>query len=358
MRYPVIFWLRQKIIIEDVRFKIYNSLSMQKHQPILLSGIQLSGELNIGHYLGAIKNWKNMQHNYDCLFLLVDLHTITVTQNPKEFHEHCYKCAALYLACGLDAKRNLIFCQSHVPQHSQLMWILNCYTYMGELNRMTQFKDKSKQHATNINVGLFDYPVLMAADILLYQSNLVPVGADQKQHIEITRDLALRFNNLYGNIFTVPEIYTPPLGARIMALQEPEKKMSKSDANPNNTITLLDSPDIIRDKLKRAVTDSDKEVYADKNKPGITNLLTIFAAITEQTIPQLENIYRTAGYSKFKNDVAEAIIEFLAPVQQRYHSIYEDKDTLNKILKQSAEIARSRAQKTLDKVHEALGFIL
>lgn len=330
---------------------------MQKPKPILLSGIQLSGELNIGHYLGAIKNWKNMQQQYDCLFPLVDLHTITVTQNPQEFQERCYKCIALYLACGIDPKRALIFCQSHIPQHSQLMWILNCYTYMGELNRMTQFKDKAKQHAANINVGLFAYPVLMAADILLYQTNLVPVGADQKQHLEITRDLALRFNNLYGTIFTVPEIYMPPLGARIMALQEPAKKMSKSDTNANNTINLLDSPDIIRDKLKRAVTDSDKEVYAAKNKLGITNLLTIIAAITEQTIEQLENTYRHLGYSKFKQDVAEALIEFLTPIQQRYRSIYEDQDRLNTILRESATSARSRAQKTLAKVYEVLGFI-
>jgi len=323
----------------------------------LLSGIQLSGELNIGHYIGAIKNWKTLQAEYNCLFPLVDLHTITVMQDPAQFRQCCYKFVALYLACGLDPKRNIIFCQSHVPAHAQLAWILDCYTYMGELNRMTQFKDKAKKHSTNINVGLFNYPVLMAADILLYQTNLVPVGADQKQHLELTRDIALRFNNLYGNIFAIPEPYHPPLGARIMALQDPTKKMSKSDNNPNNTITLLDSPDVIRDKLKRAVTDSDKEVYADPNKPGITNLLTILAAITNNSIAQLENSYRAIGYSKFKNLVAEALIEFLEPIQKEFVVIYSDQTLLKKILAEGAHRAHERALPTLTKVQNVLGFI-
>jgi len=232
-------------------------------KPVLFSGIQPSGNLTLGNYLGALKHWVDLQVKCDCLFSLVDLHTITVRQDPKIFRQHCYDALAIYLAVGLDPKRHHVFLQSHVPAHTQLAWILNCYAYVGELNRMTQFKDKSKKNEANVNVGLFSYPVLMAADILLYQTSLVPVGADQKQHVEITRDLAMRFNNIYGEVFTVPEVYHPPLGARIMSFQEPTKKMSKSDTNPSATIFLLDGSETILDKCKRAVTDSGKEIYFD-----------------------------------------------------------------------------------------------
>jgi tryptophanyl-tRNA synthetase len=324
---------------------------------VIFSGIQPSGDLNIGHFLGALKNWVDLQYEYDCIFSLVDLHTITVKQDPQQLRMRCYDTLAMYLACGIDPKQNIIFCQSHVPQHTELGWILNCFTYMGELNRMTQFKDKAKQHAANINVGLFSYPVLMAADILLYKTNLVPVGEDQKQHLEITRDVAMRFNNIYGEIFSIPEIYLPKIGARIMALQEPDKKMSKTDPNPNNMVNLLDAPDVIRDKLKRAVTDSGKEIHMHSDKPGVSNLLTILAAVAGKTIEQLEQEYAGQGYAKFKIDVAEALVAFLAPMQKHYHDIRGDSIALDKILHEGAEKASALAQPTLDKVRDAVGFI-
>lgn len=332
---------------------------MTKNKPIIFSGIQPSGKLTIAHYIGAIKNWKELQYDYECLFCLVDLHAITVKQDPRELRERSYELLALYIACGIDPERNLIFVQSHVPAHSQLAWILNCFTYMGELNRMTQFKDKAKQHDTNINVGLFDYPVLMAADILLYQTNLVPVGHDQTQHLELARDLAIRFNNTYGKIFTVPEICPPAIGGRIMSLQEPLKKMSKSDPNDNSYIALLDTAEVIRQKLKRAITDSGKEIYFDaENKPGVANLLTILAAVTEQTIADVAEKYRAiSGYSVLKNDVAEAIIAFLTPIQARYLELRQDTKLLDKILKHGAEQARERSNKMLKKVYDAVGFI-
>lgn len=328
-------------------------------KPIIFSGIQPSGKLTIAHYIGAIKNWKKLQENYDCLFCLVDLHAITVKQDPAQLRERCYEHLALYIACGIDPEKNLLFVQSHVPAHSQLAWVLNCFTHMGELNRMTQFKDKSKQHASNINAGLFDYPVLMAADILLYNSNLVPVGEDQTQHLELTRDLAMRFNHHYGEIFTVPEMYPATIGGRIMSLQEPLKKMSKSDPNENSYIALLDSPDIVRQKMKRSVTDSGKEIFYDEeNKPGIANLLTILAAVTNQPITQVAEHYRNVtGYSTFKNDVAEAIIEFLTPIQKHYQELRHDMPTLQKILQQGAASAREKSEKMLKKVYETVGFI-
>lgn len=328
------------------------------NKSIIFSGIQPSGSLHIGHYIGAIQNWLPMQNEYDCIFSLVDLHAITVRQNPEKFRENIYQLLALYLACGLDPKKSIIFCQSHVAEHAELAWILNCFTYMGELNRMTQFKDKSKKYAENINVGLFAYPVLMAADILLYQTNIVPVGADQKQHVELVRDIATRFNNLHGNIFTIPEPKIMSFGARIMGLQDPEKKMSKSDVNPNNVINLLDDTDTIMDKMKRAVTDSGKEVYFDEKKPGIANLLTIFSAVSGKTIPELEKIYRDAGYGKFKSNLGEVLIEFLKPIQNKYHKLIKDKAELDKILKDGAMRAKSRASKTLQNVNDALGFII
>jgi tryptophanyl-tRNA synthetase len=328
-------------------------------KPIIFSGIQPSGDLNIGHYIGAIKNWARLQHDYDSLFCIVDLHALTTRHDPKIFHERCYDCLAAYLALGLDPNKNLLFLQSHIPQHTQLAWILNCFTQVGELNRMTQFKDKSKRNAGNVNVGLFAYPVLMAADILLYNTNLVPVGEDQKQHVEITRDIAERFNNIYGNVFTIPEGYFPPMGARIMSLLEPTKKMSKTDPNPNNNINILDPPETISAKVKRAVTDSGNEIRMDEAKPGVANLLTIFASVTNKTIAQLESEYQSqnAGYGKFKNDLAEALVAFLAPVQKHYQELRQDQKNLDATLERGAAAARIRAQKTLDKVHDALGLV-
>lgn len=332
---------------------------MSKHKPIVFSGIQPSGKLNIAHYIGAIKNWVKLQTEYDCLFALVDLHAITVRQDPKVLHEHCLENLTLYMACGIDPQKSLIFIQSQVPAHSQLTWVLNCFTHMGELNRMTQFKDKAKRHEANVNVGLFDYPVLMASDILLYNTNLVPVGEDQTQHLELTRDIALRFNNIYGNIFTIPEMLPATIGGRIMSLQDPDKKMSKSDVNESSYITLLDSPDVIRQKMKRAVTDSGKEVFYDEdNKAGVANLLTLFSAVTDKSIKQLEQQYREAGYGKFKNDLAEALIEFLTPIQKRYQEIRHDESYLLKVLKQGADSANQRANTMLEKAHKAVGFIL
>lgn len=327
-------------------------------KPILLSGIQPSGHLMIGNYIGAITHWQTMQADYDCLFMLVDLHTLTVRQDPALLRQRCYDFLALYIACGIDPEANILFVQSHVPAHAQLTWILNCFTQIGELNRMTQFKDKSRRHASNINAGLFDYPVLMAADILLYSTNKVPVGEDQKQHLELTRDIALRFNHSYGNIFTIPEPYIAPHGARIMSLQDPSQKMSKSDTNDQNYIALLDSPEQIHHKLKRAVTDSGSEVrYDPLEKPGIANLLTIFAGVTGQTVMQLEATYATSGYGRFKNELADAIVEHLKPIQRQYQALRTDQATLQGILNRGAAKAAERSQSILQKVHEVLGLI-
>ncbi|MFT3741079.1 MAG: tryptophan--tRNA ligase [Gammaproteobacteria bacterium] len=331
---------------------------MTQHKPILLSGIQPSGQLTIGHYAGAIASWLAMQRDFDCLFMLVDLHTLTVKQEPAVLRERCYDMLALYIACGIDPEQNILFIQSHVPEHTQLAWVLNCFTQMGELNRMTQFKDKSQRHAHNINAGLFTYPVLMAADILLHGTERVPVGEDQKQHLELTRDLALRFNHYYGDTFVIPQPYIPPQGARIMSLQEPTVKMSKSDNNENSYITLLDSPEVITKKLKRCVTDSGSEVYFDpQQKPGISNLLTILSVFSSQPIAQLEETYRTGGYGKFKTAVTDAIISHLTPIQQRYQQLRQDEQRLNNILSAGAEKARQRASRMLQRVYDLLGLI-
>lgn len=332
-------------------------MSNTQQKPVLFSGIQPSGHLMIGNYIGALKHWVDLQNKHDCLFALVDMHTITVKQDPKLLRERCYDFLALYIACGIDPKKNTIFVQSHVPAHTQLSWILNCYTYMGELNRMTQFKDKSAKYTANINAGLFDYPVLMAADILLYNTKIVPVGDDQKQHLELTRDLAIRFNNIYGEIFTIPEPYIPPIGARIMGLQEPEKKMSKSDTNENNYVALLDPPDVIRKKLKRAVTDSASEVRFHESKSGVSNLLTLYSSITKQSIDALEKHYQGCGYGVFKNDLAEALVEFLTPIQKHYLELRNDTTAMHKILEHGAEIANDRANKMMKKVFDVIGFI-
>jgi tryptophanyl-tRNA synthetase len=328
-------------------------------KPIIFSGIQPSGHFHLGAYLGALRNWVKLQNDYDCLFAIVDLHTITVRQDPKLLRQRCYDFLALYIAAGLDPERNIMFCQSHVPAHSQLAWVLNCNTYMGELSRMTQFKDKSKKVGENIGVGLFDYPALMAADILLYQTNLVPVGADQKQHLELTRDIALRFNNIYGEVFTIPEPYIPPAnaGARIMSLQDPTKKMSKSDDNENSIIGLLDAPEVLVKKIKRSVTDSGSEVKYSDDKPGVANLLTIYAAVTNKPITQIEQDYAGQGYGKFKAELADAVVEYLQPIQRCYYELRADENSLHKILLNGAERAKILAQKTLAKVHEVVGFI-
>lgn len=331
---------------------------MIRERQVLFSGIQPSGNLTLGNYLGALKNWVDLQGQYDCLFSLVDLHTITQRQEPAILREHCYDALAVYLAVGIDPQQQTIFLQSHVPAHSQLAWILNCYSYVGELSRMTQFKDKAKKNEANINVGLFAYPILMAADILLYQTHLVPVGADQKQHLEIARDLALRFNNVYGEIFTIPEGYFPTLGARIMSLQDPAKKMSKSDCDTNATLFLLDSPEVIVNKLKRAVTDSGKDISFDsKNKPGISNLLTILALVTDKSTEQWVAELQGCGYGKLKSLVADGLIEFLRPMQEKYCLLRQDRQYLSDILRQGAAKAEERSHKVLNNVHDALGLI-
>ncbi len=329
-----------------------------KGREIVLSGIQPSGRLTLGNYLGALRNWVNLQEQYDCYYTLVDLHAITVRQDAKVLRERCYEFLALYIACGLDPSKNTLFVQSHVAAHSRLAWILNCYTQMGELNRMTQFKDKSQKHTDNINAGLYDYPVLMAADILLYNTAQVPVGEDQKQHLELTRDVAQRFNNLYGPVFKVPAPMIPPVGARIMGLQDPTAKMSKSGDAETDALYLLDEPDVIVRKLKRAVTDSESEVrYSPAVKPGVANLMSILSAISGEPFPAIEKRFTDQGYGPFKMAVAEAVVETLKPVQEKYRAVRQDEAGLRAILKQGAERASARADATLKRVHEALGFI-
>ncbi|HGJ5873406.1 MULTISPECIES: tryptophan--tRNA ligase [Arsenophonus] len=329
-------------------------------KPIVFSGAQPSGELTIGNYIGALRQWVHMQDKYDCIYCIVDQHAITVRQDPKELRKRTLDTLALYLACGIDVKKSIIFVQSHVPQHAQLSWALNCYTYFGELSRMTQFKDKSTRHAENINAGLFDYPVLMAADILLYQTNQVPVGIDQKQHLELSRDIAQRFNSLYGEIFTIPDPFIPEKGARVMSLQEPQKKMSKSDDNRNNVITLLENPKSAAKKIKRAVTDSDEppQIYYDlENKPGISNLIDILSGITAISTSEIEKQFAGKMYGDLKNTVAEAVSDMLINIQSRFDEFRNNEKLLNDIMSEGASKAEARAQITLSKVYDAIGFI-
>ncbi len=329
-------------------------------KPVVLSGIQPSGGLTIGNYIGAINQWLPMQENNDCFFMLADLHTITVRQDPAIMRERVLECLAMYIACGLDPKKSTIFTQSQVPEHAQLGWILNCYAQMGELNRMTQFKDKSSRHAQNVNVGLFGYPVLQAADILLYQADSVPVGEDQKQHLELTRDIATRFNNLYGEVFKLPAPFIPKVGARVMSLQDPLKKMSKSDDNVNNFIMLLDEPKKIEKKLKRAVTDSDEQarIYFDNDeKPGVSNLLTLMSCMTGRAIDDLVPEYEDKMYGHLKKDTADAVLSVIEPLQQRYFELRKDEGALLNIMKDAAERASEKAAVTLDKAKDALGLI-
>ncbi len=321
---------------------------------VVFSGIQPSGNITLGNYIGALRNF-TLFDDADCLYCVADLHTLTVRQVPAELRRRTASLAALYIACGLDPDKNIIYCQSHVPAHAELAWILNCFTYMGELSRMTQFKDKSQKHADNINAGLFDYPVLMASDILLYQTDLVPVGVDQKQHVEICRDIAQRFNGLFGDVFTIPEPYIPKATAKIMSLQEPTRKMSKSD--PEDTyIAVLDQPEEIRRKLKRAVTDSDGEIRFDpEGKPGVSNLLTILSVLKKEDMDATVRSLQGLGYGALKEAVAEAVLAELAPIQQRYNEIIADKDGLNALLRRNAERASALAQRTLRKVYKKVG---
>ena len=330
-------------------------------KPIIFSGIQPSGELSVGNYIGSLRNWVKLQDDYDCIYCVVNEHAITVRQDPKELLERSYNTLAIFMAAGVDPKKSTIFLQSHVPAHCQLSWVLNCYTQVGELNRMTQYKDKSKRYADNVTAGLFDYPVLMAADILLYQANLVPVGDDQKQHIEITRDIATRFNNIYGDTFVLPEGFFPKAGARVMSLQEPTKKMSKSDENDNNVVRILEDPKKIIKKLKRAVTDSDNPpviAYDWDKKPGVSNLLEIMSACTGTSIEDLVEKYKGQMYGTFKCDVADSMVALLEPIQNRYKELRADEGYLNEVLREGSLKASERAQKTLDDVYRKVGFAL
>ena len=323
---------------------------------IIFSGIQPSGTLTLGNYIGALRNFKLLEDEYQCIYCVVDMHAITVRQDPAALRRRCLELTAIYIASGLDPKKNIIYCQSHVSGHAELAWILNCFTYMGELQRMTQFKDKAQKHADNINAGLFTYPTLMAADILLYQTNLVPIGADQKQHLELTRNIAQRFNGIYGDVFTVPEGYFGKVGSRIMSLQDPTRKMSKSD--PEDTfISLLDPPDAIRRKVRRAVTDSEADIRFDPvNKPGVSNLLSIIAALTGQSVEEAAAELQGQGYGKLKDRVSECVIETLAPLQSEHKRLMADKAYLQGVLAENAEIANRMALRTLRKVQRKVGF--
>lgn len=328
---------------------------------VIFSAVQPSGNITLGNYLGAIKNWVDLQSDYHCCYSIVDEHSITVRQDPQELRKRALDLLKVYIACGIDPEENVLFIQSHVPAHAQLAWVLNCYTYMGELSRMTQFKDKSQKHADNINAGLFTYPVLMAADILLYQADLVPVGKDQMQHIEITRDIAERFNGIYGNVFKIPEGFMPKAGAKIMSLAEPTKKMSKSDENPKAYISILDDFNVISKKIKSAVTDSEGVIEYRENdeaKAGINNLLTIMSAVTGKPIEKIVSDYSQQGYGTFKSDVAEAVVEHIRPIREKYDRLSEDKQYLIDVYTNGAQRANRIAQKTLNKVYKKIGFIV
>ncbi|GAL37731.1 tryptophanyl-tRNA synthetase [Vibrio maritimus] len=333
-------------------------------KPIVLSGVQPSGELSIGNYLGALRQWQQMQDDYDCQYCVVDLHAITVRQDPKALHEATLDALAICLAVGVDPKKSTLFVQSHVPEHAQLGWLLNCYTQMGELNRMTQFKDKSQRYANDVNVGLYDYPVLMAADILLYGAHQVPVGSDQKQHLELARDIATRFNNIYSPespIFEVPEPYIPTVNARVMSLQDATKKMSKSDDNRKNVITLLEEPKSILKKVNKAQTDTEtppRIAHDWDNKAGISNLMGLYSAATGKTFEEIEAQYAGVEmYGPFKKDVGEALVAMLEPIQSEYRRIREDRAYMDDVMRQGAEKASARAAEMLAKAYKAVGFV-
>lgn len=328
-----------------------------ERKKVVYSGIQPTGCLTLGNYIGAVSNWLKLQEDYFCLYSIADLHALTIRQDPALFRKTAWSFFAQYLAMGLDPEKNVLYFQSHVPQHAELTWVLNCYTYIGETNRMTQFKEKSQKHQDNINVGLMDYPVLMAADILLYQTDLVPVGGDQKQHLELTRDIAMRFNNLYSPTFVVPQPYIPKSGAKICSLSDPTAKMSKSDSDSNATVSIIDTPEQIMNKIKRAVTDSQAIVEYREDKPGINNLLTIFSAVTGEKIDDLVNEYYDKGYAVFKKAVGEAVVERLRPVREEYLKLIDDKTYLKKVAFEGAQKAQRLAYKTLSKVYRKVGLV-
>ena len=331
---------------------------MFKDKKVMLSGIQPTGIMTIGNYIGAVKNWLKTQDDYLSIYFIADLHSLTVRQNPEELRSRCLSFFAQYLALGLDPNKSILYFQSHVAEHTKLQWVLNCFTYVGEAQRMTQFKDKSQKFSDNINMGLMDYPVLMAADILLYNSDFVPVGADQKQHIELARDIAERFNGIYGNVFTVPEPYIPKQGAKIYSLSDPTVKMSKTDPDPNAAVSIIDDPDTIMRKFKRAVTDSGNEIRTGEDKPGITNLLNIYAEMTGKDIKDAEAEFQGKGYAEFKKAVAESVIERLRPVKEKYESLIKDKAYLLQVAKEGADKARYIAARTLSKVYKKVGLVL
>lgn len=329
---------------------------MINDKKVLFSGMQATGNLTLGNYLGALKNWVTLSDEYECFYCVVDMHSITVRQDPAVLRKRARALLTLYIAAGLNPEESCIYYQSHVSGHAELSWILNCFTYMGELSRMTQFKDKSLKNADNINAGLFTYPVLMAADILLFQADVVPVGVDQKQHLEITRDIAERFNNLYGNVFTVPEPYIGKVGAKVMSLQEPAKKMSKSDENPNGSIYLMDDPDTIMRKCKRAVTDSEGCVAYRDEQPGVKNLIDIYSACTGASQADVVKEFDGRGYGDFKMAVGESVVSILKPLQDEFYRLEKDKSYIDGIIKQNAEKAGYYANKTLRKVQKKVGF--
>ncbi len=332
-------------------------MSETERKKVLLSGIQPTGVFTLGNYIGAVRNWGKMQEEYNCAYFIADLHSLTVRQEPAELRKRTRDAYALLLACGIDPEKSLVFIQSHVPAHAELGWILSCYTQFGELSRMTQFKDKSQQHKDNINAGLFDYPALMAADILLYQPDFVPVGADQKQHVELTRNLVTRFNSLYGEVFRMPEPYIPKNGAKIMSLQNPTKKMSKSDENPNATVSILDKPDVIMARFKRAVTDSETEIVFREGKDGINNLMTIFSVLTGESFEQIEKTYSGKGYGDFKKDVGGVVVDALAPIREEFERLSNDKAYIEECYRKGAETASKVAYRTLSKVKKKVGLV-
>ncbi len=329
----------------------------ENQKKLIYSAIQPSGMLTLGNYLGALRNWVRLQEEYDCIYTVADLHAITVRQQTAAFRKQILETYALLIAVGVDPEKSLLFIQSHVAAHSQLAWILSCYTQFGELSRMTQFKDKSAKHADNVNAGLFTYPSLMAADILLYKADLVPVGADQKQHLEITRDIAARFNNIYGEVFTIPDGFIPKVGARVMSLQEPTKKMSKSDENVNAWVAILDKPEDIMRKFKRAVTDSEAEVAFKDGKDGVNNLMGIYSAVTGKSLEKITEEFAGKGYGDFKTAVGEAVVEELRPVRERFDELMKNRDFLTETWRKGAENAEKLANRTLSKVMKKIGFI-
>lgn len=324
---------------------------------VILSGIQPTGTFTLGNYVGAVRNWGRLQQEYDCLYMVANLHALTVRQEPAALRRQTREAAAMLLATGIDPQKSILFVQSHVPAHAELAWVLSCNTQFGELSRMTQFKDKSAKHADNVNAGLFTYPALMAADILLYNADLVPVGVDQKQHLELTRNVAQRFNNLYSPTFTMPDPYIPKTGAKIMSLQEPDKKMSKSDTNANSFILMTDDADTILRKFKRAVTDSEGTVRAADDKPGVTNLMSIYSVLTGKDFAAIEQEFEGQGYGVFKEAVAQSVIDTFQPIQQEYHRILEDKAYLDQVLTEGAQKADHIARRTLSKVYKKIGML-